>query len=282
MEHLRKELADAQKYQHELKEIKQEKAQLQDHLRERDRELRVKSAENARDQENQPSRPHSPYPSRPQVQNPARQRRLATPTAKKTATREPAERTPFGDLTNYEAEVAEQKIEDLKSDHNMLTPSPASPQKKTPKHVPVIPLSPNSESCDTIDELASCVDLKDQNTGPVSATSSQIEQSSSGGNIGRYNMYDGVKVRSILRRRSSKTPKSERRKPGNRIDFCEELATTKSPPKWYLDLLVEKNQETEVEDRAPQRLFSRPRPGTPCRPLRETPTSGSSGTRWRS
>jgi hypothetical protein len=273
-EHLRKELADAQKWQHECKELKQQNAQLVEQLR--DRDTRAKSpvvGSNFRDQENQPVRPSSPYP-RPQT--PMRQRRVVnTPNPKKSPPLESAMRMPCGDLTNYDGITPEQK--DLKSEQKTLTRTNSS-EIVTPKHVPVIPLSPTLCLADGEAEDAADVDIPafpviEQSIAPASARSAA-----------RYHTYDGVVVRSILRRRSAKSVKAERRNAGCRIAFSEELATTKSPPKWYLDALygAGEKEEPDIEEKMPPRPQSRlqTRPGTP-RPRRDTPAPAPAAIRWR-
>merc|ERR1719160_1139515 len=185
-EHLRKELKDSQ---HEVKQLKQQVVQLQDQLRGRDRGVRTpsKSAENSHEQENQTSRPQSPYPSRPRRQTPLHQRPVPM-TPKRSPIQDSAERAPCGDLTNYNAQTSDQKIqEDPKADAQTLTPMRLTPQDEivTPKHVPVIPLSPQAAVVlDGVDHGAA---LQSTRTEHVTGT-------------GRYNRYDGKTVKSILRR----------------------------------------------------------------------------------
>eukprot|EP00746_Dinoflagellata_sp_MGD_P070738 gnl/MRDRNA2_/MRDRNA2_28916_c0_seq1.p1 gnl/MRDRNA2_/MRDRNA2_28916_c0~~gnl/MRDRNA2_/MRDRNA2_28916_c0_seq1.p1 ORF type:complete len:857 (+),score=170.26 gnl/MRDRNA2_/MRDRNA2_28916_c0_seq1:102-2573(+) len=276
MEHLRKELVDAQRWQQECKELKQQNAQLQEQLRERDRDVRAKSPVNVRDQENQPTRPSSPYAARPQT--PVRQRKiLNTPNAKKSPAQESVARTPCGDLTNYDGGTPEQK--DFRSGQKATTPmdcckSTASQSEiVTPKHVPVIPLSPQKSDGE---EAAADLVVLQQSSGPPSARTQA--------GTARYHTYDGVIVRSILRKRTIKSVKAERRNPGCRIAFSEELSTTKSPPKWYLDLWygAPEKEETDVDEKVPLRPQSRvqSRPGTP-RPRRDTPAPAPTALRWR-
>jgi len=178
------------------------------------------------------------------------------------------------DITNYNSPANDQKARDQGTPtQRHLTPKD---EIVTPKHVPVIPLSPEK---DAPDQAAGCVDVAEHT---LRCATLRFEP----GSTGRFNRYDGTMVRSILRRRTGKSVKSERRKPGFRITFAEEIATLKSPPKWYLDLLLgttDKDQEAEVEieEKEPesyqQRLI---RPGTPCRPRRDTPTAPVA-SRWR-
>merc|ERR1711904_512792 len=143
----------------------------------------------------------------------------------------------------------------------------------TPKHVPVIPLSPQKDAADA---AAGGLDVKEQSTAQQSMRNEP--------GTARYNRYEGVMVRSILRRRMVKSVKSERKKPGCHVQFLEEeIATHKSPPKWYLDAMYgapDGDEESEMEEKEPQRPQTRLRPGTPGRVRRDTP-SMSVASRWR-
>jgi len=243
----------------------------------RDQENRAKSPGNSRDPENQFTRPLGPYAARPQT--PVRQRKVVTiPNAKKMANQDSAARTPCGDLTNCDGPMVDRKNRDLRSDQKILTNTAGgratSPRDEivAPKHVPVIPLSPVKNGDEEAAGDLACVN--------ESMTASQPTK------YPAANTYDGYVVRSILRKKSTGSVKADRRNPECRITFREEeLEEKKSPPKWYLEALYgtsDKEQESEAEEKAPQRQPKRlqSRPGTP-RPRRETPVPVPVATRWR-
>jgi len=281
---LEKKDKELEKKDMELKEYVKKEIDWKQQSAQQQEQMRTKSAGNPRGQENQPSRPHSPhsgYQSRHPTP-PTRQRRVATPPAKKAPSRELTERTPFGDLTNS-PQTSEQKLEEAVSDQSINASRPSSPLM-IPRDVPVYPVySPNGKS-----------DVEDESSGE------------------RCNEYDGKTVRSILRRLNSEAPKSERKNPDGQISFSDSPHTAKSPPQWYLDCLAkdkdlvqeshERVREPSVasslvekkrmlypecessgeENRPRQRPTPKSRPGTPVpRARRDAPVS-QPAARWRS